>query len=169
MSPNGLDDFNKRVKRIRSPRNNSYYDPDLGMHVPKKVSNEVIRRNAKEKKSWFKGIFWSLVIGALGLMVGQAVRFRYFGLSEPDNVTLFTDLLLALLFVLTMSAGFRYRRMRYRVAQVLGAGAILVAGHNLILYYPDHLALIYSDEYVQIIRETTEPGSLIIPVVAINL
>ena len=54
MSPKGLDDFNKRVKRIKSPRNTSYYDPDLGMHIPKHVSHDKIRRNAKAKKISFK-------------------------------------------------------------------------------------------------------------------
>ena len=169
MSPKGLDDFNKRVKRIKSPRNTSYYDPDLGMNIPKRVSHETIRKNAKAKKTSFKAWFYSLLIGAGALMVAQALRFRYLGLSEPSNVTLFTDLLVTLFIVLTLSAMFRYRKKGYRFAQVLGAGAVLVAGHNLMWYYPDQLAVIYTADYVQIVRDTTTPRTLVFRDMTISL
>lgn len=169
MSPKGLDDFNKRVKRINSPRNTSYYDPDLGMHIPKRVSNEKIRRDAKAKKAWVKAWVWSLLIGAFGLMIAQAVRFRTLGLSEAGNATLFVDLLLTLFIVLTLTAALRYRRLRFRVAQVIGVAVALTAGHNLMWYYPDHVAVVYTPEYVEIVRNTTVPASLIFQDVTINL
>lgn len=169
MSPKGLDDFNKRVKRINHPRNKSYYDPELGIHIPKHVSNEKIRRVAKAKKSWVKAWFWSLLIGAMGLMVAQALRFRGLGLVEAGNTALFIDLLFALFIVLTITGALRYRRLRFRVAQACGAAAVLVAGHNLMWYYPDQLAVIYTPEYVQIVRDTTEPASLVFQDVTIKL
>lgn len=169
MAPKGQQDFSNRLKRINSPRNKSYYDRDLGMHVPKKISNETIRRNAKAKNTSLSAWFSSLIIGAVALIIAQAVRYRYFGMSEVSNATLFTDLLLTLLIVLTVSAVFRYRKVSYRFAQLLGAGAVLVAGHNLIWYYPDQLAVIYSDGYVQIVRETTLPRSLIFRDMTISL
>ncbi|WP_439154957.1 hypothetical protein [Yoonia sp.] len=169
MSVNGLEDFNSRVRRITSARNTSYYDPELGMNIPKRVSQDTIRRNAKAKLPSFRAFFWSLLIGAGALVIAQALRFRVLDLSEPGNVTLFTDLLVALFIVLTVSGALRYRRRRYRLAQGFGVLAALVAGHNLMWYYPDQLAVIYTPEYVQIVRDMTEPGSLIFRDVTINL
>ena len=102
-------------------------------------------------------------------MIAQALRFRYLGLSEPSNVTLFTDILVTLFIVLTLSAMFRYRKTGYRVAQGLGAAAVLVAGHNLMWYYPDQLAVIYTADYVQIVRDTTSPRTLVFRDMTISL
>ncbi|MFT7107464.1 MAG: hypothetical protein ACJAVT_001987, partial [Yoonia sp.] len=35
-----MNDFNARIKSIKNPRNKSYFDPDLGMHVPKRVTRD---------------------------------------------------------------------------------------------------------------------------------
>ena len=32
-----INDFNARIKNIKNPRNKSYYDQGLEMHVPKRV------------------------------------------------------------------------------------------------------------------------------------
>lgn len=169
MSVSGLEDFNSRVRRIKSARNTSYYDPELQMNIPKRVSQDTIRRNAKAKLPSFKAFFWSLLIGAGALIAAQALRLRLLDVSEPGNVALFTDMLVALFIVLTVSGALRYRRLRYRLAQAIGVVVALVAGHNLMWYYPDQLAVIYTPEYVQIVRDTTEPGSLVFRDVTINL
>ncbi len=161
MSPKGIEDFKHRVKRINNPRNMAYFDPDLGMHIPKHVSQDTIRRNAKARKPSFVAFMASLLIGAGALVGAQALRFRYLQMTEISNATLFTDLLLATLFVLTLSGMMRYRMVRYRVAQMAGVVTVLVAGHNLVWYYPDAAAVVYTADYVQIVRETTAPMSLV--------
>mgnify|MGYP000191603929 CR=1 FL=1 len=42
-----INDFNDRVSRISNPRNKSYYDPDLGMHVPKRVPRDKIKKRER--------------------------------------------------------------------------------------------------------------------------
>ncbi|MBE0412884.1 hypothetical protein [Yoonia sp.] len=169
MSVSGLDDFNSRIKRINSARNTSYFDPELGMNIPKRVSHETIRRTAKAKRPSFKAFGLSVVIGAGAVIVAQVLRLRGLGLTEPGNAALFVDLLLALLIVLTVTGGLRYRLLRYRVAQALGVVAVLGLGHNLMWYYPDQMAVIYSADYVQSVRDTTEPGLPVLQDVTINL
>ena len=51
-----LDEFNLRVARIADPRNKSYYDPELGMNIPKRVSKELINRK-KLKKAGGSALF----------------------------------------------------------------------------------------------------------------
>lgn len=160
-SKQDINDFRKRIKRISSPRNTSYYDPDLGMHIPKHVSHDTIRKNAKARKASFSTWLCSLILGGAGLVAAQALRFRYLGLGEMSNATLVVDAVLALFIIWTLSVLMDYRRRAYRWAQAIGAAVALVAVHNLFWLYPDHLALIYTDDYVQIVRATTVPRSLV--------
>ncbi len=169
MANVGQKEFNARIKRIKSPRNTSYYDPDLQMHVPKHTSQEAIRKNAKARKFSVGKMLISLLIGVVAVMIGQAIRLRYLGMTEPENAVLATDLLLTAFFILMISALMRYRKVSLRLFQVLGAAAMIVAGHNLMWFYPDELAIIYTPDYVAEMRARTEPMSLIFRDLKISL
>ncbi|MEJ6402172.1 hypothetical protein [Yoonia sp. 2307UL14-13] len=160
MANLGQSDFNARIKRIKNPLNKSYYDPELNMDVPKHTSHETIRKDAKRRKMSFGKITVSLLIGALAMVIAQALRVRYLGLSDVSHMTLVTDLLLGAFFLLLMSAMMRHRKFLLRASQMIGAAAMLVAGHNLMWAYPQELAVIYSTEYVQTVRARTAPMSL---------
>lgn len=164
-----MKDFNARVKRIQNPRNKSYYDPDMGMHIPKRVSAETIRKNAKARKFSLSSVLTSLLIGVVAVMIAQAFRFRYLGMAEVGNAALATDLLLTAFLVLLGSAFLRHRKVSHRFAQAVGVVAMVVAGHNLMWYYPAELAIIYSTEYVDQVRGTTEPLSLVFRDMTISL
>ena len=48
-TPGQIDEFNLRVKRIKDPRNVSYYDAEMKMNVPKRVSKDYINRKKIKK------------------------------------------------------------------------------------------------------------------------
>ncbi len=164
-----INDFNARVKRINNPRNNAYYDPELKMHVPKHTSQKEIRQTVKRSKINISKILVSLIIGGVAMMAGQALRIRYLGMTEVTDASIFTDILLSLLVMLTLAALMHHRKMVLRVAQVAGAGLMFVAGHNLMWAYPDKLAIVYSPEYVETVRAQTVPMSLVFRDVTISL
>ncbi len=169
MANLGQKDFNARIKRIESPRNTSYYDPDLKMHVPKRTSQDAIRKSAKARKFSVMKLLISLLIGVVAVMIGQAVRLRFLGMTEQGNALLATDLLLAAFFVLLISALMRHRKLSLRLCQIVGAVAMIVGGHNLMWFYPNELAIIYTSDYVALIRAQTEPMSLVFRDMVISL
>lgn len=158
-----INDFKKRVKRISSPRNDSYYDPDLGMHIPKKVPRSMIKAPKKAKDEEFLGPFLvSVIIGAFCLAVAQLVRVRYFGLLETSMITLFVDLLITTWVLMTLTALIKRNQMGARISQVIGIAAMFVAGHNLFWRWPEQMAYIYTAEYANYVQETTQPPSVVV-------
>jgi len=139
------------------------------MHVPKRTTHEEIRQNVKANKFSIMKVLACLIIGVVAMMIAQAVRLRYFQMRDPSNASLFVDVLLAVFCVLMMSALFRYRKMWHRGLQLVGAAAMLVAGHNLMWAYPNELAIIYTTDYVTQVREETQPMSLVFRDMTISL
>ena len=154
-----INDFNARVKNIKNPRNKSYYDPDLGMHIPKRVTREKI---AKPKEESFLGKFIvSMIIGALALLFAQVVRIRYFGLLEQSDVVFYLELFIAFWAMVLFSAILDRRKVVERFAQVAGIAVMLTAGHNLIWRWPEPMAMIYTAEYVDQVMEVTTQHSVV--------
>ena len=153
-------DFNARLKTIKNPRNNSYYDPDLGMHVPKRVSQERIRRNT-EGEGILGAMLVSMIIGALGLMIAQIIRIRYFALSDASNTVLFLELFVAFWAVILLTALMNKRKLSERVAQIAGVAVMMVAGHNLIWRWPDQMAIIYTPAHVEQVMATLPQHSIV--------
>jgi hypothetical protein len=155
-----MTDFNARLKNIKNPRNASYYDPDMGMHVPKRVSRERIRRNTKED-SMLGAFLVSMILGAVGLMIAQVVRIRYFGLTEPSNTVLYLELFVAFWAVILLTALTNKRKIGDRIAQIAGVAVMMVAGHNLIWRWPDQMAVIYTPAHVAQVLVTTTQHSIV--------
>lgn len=151
-----INDFNARVKRIKNPRNKSYYDPDLGMHIPKRVTRDKIKK-VNDEESFFGKFIVSGIIGALALMFAEVLRIRYFGLSTENDTVFFLELFIAFWAVLLLSAMLDRRRMTERFGQIVGIALMLTAGHNLVWRWPDQMAYIYTAEHVaQVIESTTQ-------------
>lgn len=155
-----INDFNARIGRIRNPRNTSYYDQDLGMHIPKRVSRDKIKKAAK-KESFLGAFIVSMIFGALGLMIAEVLRVRYFGLTGPGNVGLFLELLMAFWCVVLISAMTNRRSVMARIAQVAGVVVMMLAGHNLIWRWPEQMAVIYTPAYVEQVMATTTQHSIV--------
>ncbi len=160
VAKHDINDFNARVKRINNPRNNSYFDQDLGMHVPKRVTRAQIKKSAQQT-SIMGTIVVSMIIGALGLMFAQVVRIRYFELVGQSNVVLFVELFVAFWAVVLLSTMINRRTVMERIAQIAGVAVMLVAGHNLIWRWPDPMAMIYTPEHVAEVMETTTQHSIV--------
>lgn len=169
MANLGQDNFNARIKRIKSPGNTSYYDPDLKMHIPKKTSQQEIRKNVKARKFSIMKVLACLIIGVVAMMIAQGVRLQYLQMIDASNASLFVDVLLALFCMLLISALLRYRKLWHRFFQFTGAALMFIAGHNLMWAYPNELAIIYTSEYVTQVREQTQPMSLIFRDITISL
>ncbi|MDP5084840.1 MAG: hypothetical protein NWQ23_05410 [Yoonia sp.] len=156
-----INDFRDRVKRIGNPRNTSYYDRDLGMEIPKRVSHKEIKKKNK-KPSVLSTLLVSVILGGLGLMFAQVVRIRYFGLTEPSNLVLYLELFIAFWAVVMLAALMDRRKTSERIAQVVGVAVMMVAGHNIIWRWPDQLAIIYTPAHVEQVLETTTQHSVVV-------
>jgi hypothetical protein len=151
-----INDFNARVKRIKNPRNKSYYDHDLGMHIPKRVSIDRTKKTSDED-SFLTKFLVSMIIGALALMFAQVVRIRYFGLTEQSDVVLYLELFIAFWAMILLAAMMDRRKILERMGQIAGIALMLTAGHNIIWRWPDQMAYVYTAEHVaQVLEETTQ-------------
>lgn len=155
-----INDFNARVKRIKNPRNKSYYDHELGMQIPKHVGRDQIRKN-QEQASFLAVFLVSMIIGGLGLMFAQVVRIRYFELTAPSNVATYLELFIAFWAVVMLAALMDRRKVTERIAQIAGVAVMMVAGHNIIWRWPDQLAVVYTQAYVEQVLETTTQHSIV--------
>ncbi|MGJ8624069.1 MAG: hypothetical protein ACSHW1_15015 [Yoonia sp.] len=155
-----INDFQRRIKSINNPRNTSYYDSDLGMHVPKRVKRPAKVAN-REDETFFGPMFTSMIFGAVALMFGQVVRIRYFGVPEATQSAVFLDLFLALWAVIILSTLTKKRSIGERVSQFAGIALMMVGGHNLIWRWPEQMGYIYSPEHVDLILATTEAFSIV--------
>ena len=158
-----INDFNRRIKNIKRPQNNSYYDPDLKMHIPKRVSRDKIKKPKVSEDEQILGPFIvSAFIGALCLATAQLFRVRYFGLIETTSVTLLIDLVTAFWCLLVLTALIKRNSWGARFSQVVGVVAMLMAGHNLFWRWPDQMALIYTPAYADYLEQTTQAPSVVV-------
>lgn len=155
-----INDFNARIKNIQNPRNKSYFDPDLGMHVPKRVKRAPVKRTVEEE-SILGMMLVSMILGAIGLMFAQVVRIRYFGLLEYSTIVLFLEIAMAFWAVIILTVLTKKRTIAERIAQIMGVALMMVAGHNMIWRWPDQLAVVYTPAYVEQVMETTTQQSIV--------
>lgn len=151
-----LDEFNSRLTRIADPRNTSYYDPEMAMNIPKRVSKEYINRK-KLKKAGSSALLVSLLVGALALMVSQLVNSRL-GILDQDATFLIFGA--AGLVALLMGGILRLKTMPHVGAQFAGVALMVATMHNLVWMFPDQFAAIYSPEFVSMVQATTTAGSV---------
>ncbi len=138
-----INDFRARVKNIQNPRNKSYYDPDLGMHIPKRVPRDKILSKVKkdpDEEAILGKFIVSMIIGALALLFAEVVRIRYFGLSGESDTILFLELVMAFWAMILLSTLLGRRGVLERIGQIAGIALMLTAGHNLIWRWPGQMA-----------------------------
>ncbi|MDX8352082.1 hypothetical protein [Cognatiyoonia sp. IB215182] len=158
-----INDFNRRIKKINNPRNKSYYDPDLKMHIPKRVPRDKIKKpKVADDENVIGPFIVSVVIGAFCLAVAQLFRVRYFELIETTPITIAIDLIAGLWVLLVLTALIKRNSWGARFSQIVGVCAMLAAGHNLFWRWPEQMATIYTPEYAAYIEQTTQPPSVVI-------
>ena len=116
-----LDEFNNRLARISDPKNKSYYDPELKMAIPKRVSKELINRK-KLKKAGFSALLLSLFVGAFALMLSHLACCR-FGLIGHDAPVLIYGA--AAIVAILIGGLLRLKTMPHMGAQFAGVGAMI--------------------------------------------
>lgn len=151
-----LDEFNLRVTRISNPRNTSYYDPELGMNIPKRVSKEFINRK-KAKQAGGSSIVISLLLGAICLMLSYLICLRLDLINHDAPMLVYGT---AGILAIMLGGMFRLKSMTDMGAQFVGVGAMMVGMHNLIWAFPEPFAMIYSPEFVDIIQAATTANSI---------
>jgi hypothetical protein len=155
-----INDFNARIKSIKNPRNTSYYDRDMEMHVPKRVSRDKIN-GKKAEESFLSLAVVSMVLGALAVFIAQIVRIRYFGLTGQSNVVLAIEALVTVWALILLTALADKRRITERIAQIAGIAVMIVAGHNLIWRWPDQMAIVYTQAHVEQVMDATTQHSIV--------
>ena len=162
MANMGQRDFEARIKRIKNPRNNSYYDPDLQMHIPKKVARAKIVKPPSKGNKALTAFLVSMVIGSVAMFCAQILRVKYLGLTGSNTLVTFADLLIGLWFVLVLSALMQRRQIIGRLGQVAGLCVMMITAHNLVWKWPNLMSNIYSPEYVAEVQATTTVQSIVI-------
>ena len=161
MAKQDINDFRARVKRINNPRNKSYYDPDLGMNIPKRVTRRRVKQNHDEEQFLGKFIV-SALLGAIAVMFAEVMRIRYFALPEGNNTGFYLELFITFWALLMLTALLDRRRATERFGQIVGIALMFTAGHNLIWRWPDQMAYIYTAEHVEEVMDTTTQHSIVV-------
>lgn len=152
-----LESFNDRLARIGDPANQSYFDPESGMNIPKRVSKKRIMKNTRSKPN-VAGVLCAPVLGAVMVLVVNAVFF-HIGLVDQWYPAL--TLLVGLVAAILVGSALKMNRLAHFVGKLLGAVSMMAAMHNLVLLLPEPFALAFSPQFVANIQATTELGSLI--------
>ena len=153
-----LEEFNARVRKINDPKNISYYDPDMQMHVPKRVSKQQIIK-AKAKRIGFVALIRSVGVGAVAFLFTQLMSTR-FGLIGPDAPMIVYAS--AAILALIIGGFLKMKTVPHMGAQFAGIGGMIAGVHNLVWLFPDAFRTVYSKEYVAAVQATTNAGSLFI-------
>ena len=159
-----INDFNARVKRISSPRNKSYYDPDLGMHIPKRVPRDKIKKAKRDtdEQSFLAAFIVSAVLGAFGYFIAQLIRVWYFPAAQGATMTLAVDLIITLWAIALLTALTGKTGVFARLSQVAGVYGMIAAGHNLFWRWPEQMAMIFPQAHVDRVLATTQEMSVVV-------
>ena len=100
----------------------SYFDPELKMNIPKRVSNEFVKRLG------FARVGVSVLIGCLAYIAVQVMLGRS-GLVPPSELTLFA---VAAILAVVLGMLMRHKTMFLVGAQVAGIALMMTSAHNAV-------------------------------------
>ncbi|WP_458790377.1 hypothetical protein [Yoonia sp. MH D7] len=151
-----VEGFQARVRKISDPRNISYYDPDLAMHIPKRLSKQVIAK-VKGRRINAASLLASLVLGALAYVLSQLLAAR-FGMIYVDAPLV--SLSCAMLLAVMIGGLLNLKIMLHWGVQFFGIWLMSLSLHNLVWLFPDTFKIAYSPEFVAAIQAGTTAASL---------
>lgn len=118
----------------------------------------------------------ALVLGAaavVGARFGRAEWLADFFPSalsgERDGLAMLSDFTAALVFGLLLTAMLGARSRQFVAAQTIGAGAMVLAMHNLVHAAPDLWQMAFPPAWVGEVLVTTEPRSILITGISFQL
>lgn len=150
-------EFHDRIKRIQNPKNQSYYDPELKMSVPKRVSKNLITRN-KEDRISMAALAVSIVVGVMAYIIVQVMSGRFSLLPSSDLVMFGAGAILAIV----LGGLIRFKSMPHMAVQVMGVGLMMVGAHNAVWMFPGAVSQVTSQAYVLDVLANTSPNSLML-------
>lgn len=151
------DGFQARLKRINDPRNVSYFDPELKMNVPKRVSKGSINRK-HAKRIGSAALAASGAMGVLAYIAVQVMSGR-FGLLPSSELVLFG---IAAFLAVVLGVLMRHKTLLHMGAQVMGVGLMMASAHNAVWMFPDAVSQVTSTAYVMQVQATTTPNSIML-------
>jgi hypothetical protein len=156
-SPQQMDTFKSRIKRIQDPRYTHVVDPESGMKIPRRVTRDEI---GKSTTSSGGALFMAALLGALCLMVARYLRIEVINVQPffPDGLVV--EVSMAFMAAVVIGGFVRMRSFRTAIAQFVGALVCAVTMHNAVWLAPDQFAFIFSQGYVDQILTLTDPMSI---------
>ena len=151
-----IDAFQARVRKISDPRNVSYYDPDLAMHIPKRLSKQVIAK-AQVKRTGIAALVVSLVLGAVAFVISQLLTARFGMVYTDAPIVAYGS---AAIFALLIGGMVNMKTMSHMSAQLIGIWLMFASMHNLVWLFPESFKTLYSPDFVAAIQASTMAGSL---------
>ena len=130
----------------------SYFDPELKMNIPKRVSNEFVKRLG------FARVGVSVLIGCLAYIAVQVMLGRS-GLVPPSELTLFG---FAAILAVVLGMLMRHKAMFLVGAQVAGIALMMTSAHNAVWMFPNAVSQVISTAYVSQVQATTTPNSIML-------
>lgn len=158
-SPQQMETFNARIKRIQNPRFTHYVDPDNGMKIPRRVSRGEIGHKAAPPLAL---VTMAVILGAICLMVARYLRMEVINVEPYFPGGLIAEMSLATMAAVTIGGLVKMRSLRTFAAQVAGALVCAVTMHNAVWLAPDQFAAVFSQSYVDQILALTEPMSVFV-------
>ncbi|MCO4848697.1 MAG: hypothetical protein KC448_12095 [Yoonia sp.] len=150
-----LDGFQARIKRIKDPCNVSYYDAEMKMNVPKRVSKGFVNRK-RVKRLGLTTVGVSGAMGGLAYVAVQVVSGR-FGLLPSSELMLFGA---AAILAIVLGAIMRHKTLLHMGAQLMGVAVMMTSAHNAVWMFPDAVSQVTSTAYVTQVQATTTPNSI---------
>lgn len=161
MRSDQLDSFNARIQVINNPRNRHYVDAETGMKIPKHVSKDVIKKAVKQSgKLSVMALMLAILLGGLAMIAARYARIEVLLLADVGHVTLLIELAMASIAAFIVGAIIGQKTLRHMACQVAGAAFLAVAMHNAVWAFPDEIASVTGQAFVDQIRAVTEPQSL---------
>jgi len=150
-----MSEFQDRIKRINNPRNTSYFDREMQMNIPKRVSKNYINRKKKPQVA-MSALAISLVVGMAAYLAVQVASGR-FGLLPPAQIVQFG---VAAIVAIILGTLMRHKTMAHMGAQIAGVVLMIACAHNVVWLFPQATSQVMSQAYVNQVQATTQPYSV---------
>ncbi len=162
-------EFQARLARIESGAASSKSTLFVGLDETYLVSNKTNAKLQKQalaeppKPLGLFGIFLSLTVGVLSLGIAVYLKFAMTGDANPlDNSDVTMAINGGLGLVMALFGGYMLKMpmLKYAPLTAMGVLAGVVSFHNLVHFYPDQFADMFSPAFVEQVTTATDAKSI---------
>ncbi|WP_417526081.1 hypothetical protein [Marinovum sp.] len=169
ISTQGQASFHARIARINSGQVSCMPQPGVSDGTgtawvsPAKVARLKGSR-APAARSHPLAMIWAFVLGALAYALSQAAGFHFLGLPDPSmtpDIRMALDGAGAMAVLAVLAVVFSAPTKLLVAVRLLGIAAAMGMMHNLVHLYPEVFEMAFSGKWVNTVRSTTEPMSIL--------